>query len=145
MPKTNAEGIALIQSFESCRLEAYPDPATGGDPWTNGWGHTGPEVKPGTVITQEQADETFLRDLSRFEQAVQDCCAVNLTSNQFSALVSFEYNTGALAHSTLMRLVNAGNFAAAADQFSHWVWANGKVMPGLVRRRAAERALFLKP
>ena len=144
MPKTNPEGIALIKSFESCRLEAYPDPGTGGEPITIGWGHTG-GVKLGETCTQEQADAWFDSDLGKFERIVNDLCAIPLNSNQFSALVSFEYNTGSLGTSTLMRLVNAGHFVEAKEQFGLWVWAGGKVMPGLVRRRAAEAALFAKP
>ncbi len=143
MPNINAAGLALVKSFEGCRLTAYPDPGTGGEPYTIGYGHTG-GVTPDETITQEQADALLAEDLQKFEQGVNGLCARPLTSNQFSALVSFAYNVGlgALAGSTLMRLVNAGNFKEAAAQFSSWVYAGGQAMEGLVRRRAAEAALF---
>jgi len=144
MPKTNAAGIALIKSFESCRLTAYPDPGTGGDPWTIGWGHTGSDVRRGVTITQDRADALLAADLAKFEAAVNSMCSLPLTSNQFSALVSFAYNAGpdALRKSTLMRLVNSGDFHGAAQQFGLWTHSGSVVMPGLVRRRAAEAALF---
>lgn len=157
MPKCNAEGLALIKSFEGCHLNAYPDPGSeraktghgSGDPWTIGYGQTGSiDGKPvveGLEITQKEADDAFADSLVKFEQEVNDLCAISINSNQFSALVSFQYNTGALGQSTLMRLVNAGNFKAAASQFAHWVYADGVVLPGLVRRRAAEAKLFLQP
>jgi len=143
VPTTNAAGIALIKEFEGCRLQAYPDPATGGDPWTIGYGHTA-GVEPGQTVTQAQADAFLISDLRMFEQQVAALVQVVLTPNQFSALVSFQYNTGALDGSTLLALLNQQQFAAAADQFGRWVYANGQVMPGLVRRRAAEKALFLR-
>lgn len=150
MPPINNAALAIIKSFEGDVLHVYNDPATGGAPLTAGYGHTGPEVDAlglGAPITQEHADAWLASDLARFEQGVNDLCAVDLTLNQFSALVSFAYNVGlcALAESTLMRLVNAGHFSAAADQFGLWVWGAGRVMPGLVRRRAAEKALFVTP
>lgn len=145
MPKVNAAGLALIKSFEGCELSAYPDPGSGGDPWTIGYGHTGPEVHEGLTITQAQADAYLEADLEGFESCVNDAVDRDLTPNQFSALVSFAYNEGcgALSGSTLMKLVNEGNFAGAANEFGQWIYAGGKVLPGLVRRRAAERDLFL--
>jgi lysozyme len=147
MPKINAAGLALIKSFEGCELTAYPDPGTGGDPWTIGYGHTGPDVQPGLTITQARATQLLEQDLQKFEQGVNGMIARSLTSNQFSALVSFAYNVGlgALQSSTLLRLVNAGDFSGAAAQFGKWVNGGSGPLPGLVRRRAAEAALFLKP
>jgi GH24 family phage-related lysozyme (muramidase) len=155
MAQVNAAGLSLIENFEGLRLTAYPDPGTGGAPWTVGFGHTGSceaigidhAVEQGMTITQEQADKLLAADLEVFENGVNELVARNLTPNQFSALVSFAYNVGLgnLADSTLLRLVNAGNFKEAAAQFSHWVYADGVVLPGLVRRRAAEAALFLQP
>lgn len=146
MPLINAAGLALIKEFEGCELTAYPDPGTGGDPWTIGFGHTG-GVEPGQTISQEQADDFLEQDLLHFEKGVNGLVNRNLTSNQFSALVSFAYNVGlgALAESTLMRLVNQGDFTDAAEQFGEWVNGGNGPLPGLVRRRAAERALFLTP
>lgn len=149
--KTGAKGQALIKSFESCKLKAYPDPKTGGAPWTIGWGHTGPEVKPGLVWTQAQADAAFLSDLAVFERDVTSLVKVPLTQNQFDALVSFAYNVGSdidaddnaegLGDSTLLKKLNAGDYAGAADEFLKW--RKPINLPGILRRRKAERALFL--
>ena len=141
-----AAGLALLKSFEGCKLAAYPDPGTGGEPWTIGWGHTG-GVKRGDTCTQAQADAWLLQDLDRFEQAVERLVSVTLTQNQFDALVSFAYNCGqgSLQTSTLLRKLLAGDYAGAQQQFSRWNRANGKEMPGLTRRRAAEAELFGQP
>jgi lysozyme len=145
--QVSANGIALTKSFESCRLAAYPDPGSGGQPWTCGWGSTGPDVHQGTVWTQAQADARLAEDLACAAQAVNGLARVVLTQNQFDALCDFTYNVGAgnFRSSTLLRLLNAGDIQGAADQFGKWIVAGSQIMPGLVRRRAAERALFLKP
>lgn len=146
MPRRiNKEGFALIRNFEGLRLKAYPDPGTGGDPWTIGYGHTGPDVKKGLVITVERADDLLMADLSRFERCVADNCGT-ATDNQFSAMVSLCFNIGcgAFEESTLLRLHRAGKYDAAAAQFDKWVRGGGRVLPGLVKRRAAERALYSK-
>lgn len=142
--KTSAKGIALIKSAEGLRLEAYPDPGTDGPPWTIGYGSTS-GVTPDSVITEAQAERMLGEDLVRFERAVERQVIVPLDQGQFDALVSFTYNVGeaSFAESTLLHRLNAGDAAGAADQFSRWVSAGGKVLPGLVKRRAAERALFL--
>ena len=141
----NDAGVRLVQEFEGCKLEAYPDPGTGGEPWTIGFGSTGPDIGPGTVWTQEEADARFVDDLTKFGDGVDRLVRVPLTDNQFAALVSFAYNVGlgALAGSTLLRKLNAGDYQGAADQLPRWNKAGGRVLPGLVRRRAAERDLFL--
>lgn len=138
-------GVALTRSMEGCALTAYPDPASGGAPFTCGFGHTGPDVKPGMTITQAQADAWLEYDLARAAQVVNSLVHVYLNQNQFDALCDFVLNVGAgnFRSSTLLRLLSAGNFAAAADQFARWTQAAGKTMPGLVKRRAAERALFV--
>lgn len=144
--RCNAAGRALIQRYESCRLEAYPDPGTGGDPWTIGWGETGPGIVRGLKWSQEYADHRFELSLSKRERTVERLVSVPLTDNEFSALVSFEYNTGALAGSTLLRKLNAGEPALeVAEEFRKWIFAGGRVMNGLIRRRSAERDLFLTP
>ncbi len=143
--KISPNGIAVLHYFESCRLEAYPDPATGAAPWTIGWGHTGADVRPGLKWTQDKADAVFLDDLKRFEFAVGPGLLVRKpTQGQFDALVCFAYNCGArsLKSSTLLRLFNSGDTAGAQAQFSKWNKAAGKEMRGLTRRRAAEAALF---
>ncbi|NJR65394.1 MAG: lysozyme [Leptolyngbyaceae cyanobacterium CRU_2_3] len=139
--KTSAKGVSLIKSFEGLRLDAYLDPV---GIWTIGYGTT-KGIKAGMRITEAQA-ETYLReDLQRFEQAVQDNVKVSLSSDQFSALVSFTYNVGegALASSTLLRLLNQGDYQGAADQLLRWNKGDGQELPGLTRRRKAERAMFL--
>jgi lysozyme len=142
MRRINKAGVDLIQQFEGLRLKAYPDPATGGEPWTIGFGHTG-GVKPGDVITREQADQFLFNDLRRFEQAVDHLCHY-CTDNQFAALVAFAFNVGVenLRQSTLRRLHNERKYELAQQQFSRWNKANRKVMAGLTRRRAAEAALY---
>lgn len=136
---------ALAKRFEGCRLTAYPDPATGGAPWTIGYGATGSDVGPGTVWTQAQADEDLQDRLIILGNQIDVLVSVALTPNQKAALVDFAYNlgVGALKSSTLLHLLDQGSYAAAADQFPLWVRAAGKVMQGLVVRRSAERTLFL--
>jgi lysozyme len=142
--RISAKGIALVKRFEGCRLAAYPDPGTGGDPWTIGWGATGKGIGPDTVWTQAQADVRLEADLARHAANVLLAIGKAPTSqHQFDALVSFHYNTGAIAKATLTRLHIAGDHAGAAQQFARWVHAGGKVLAGLVRRREAEAALYL--
>ena len=141
--KTSEKGIDLIKSFETLQLAAYPDPGTGGEPWTIGWGHTG-GVKQGDTCTEEEAEEWIRSDLEKFERCVDRYVEVEITQEQFDALVCFTFNVGcgSLQSSTLLKLINAGNFEAAAQQFGRWNKANGKVLAGLTRRRDAERQLF---
>lgn len=147
--QTSHEGIALIKGFEGCRLTAYPDPGTGGAPWTIGYGWTHPidgkPVKPGMTIDQETADRLLKTWLVSYENDVLKLVRVKLTKGQFDALVSFAYNVGsrALSTSTLLKKLNAGDIKGAADEFLRWNKAGGKVLNGLTRRREAERALFL--
>lgn len=137
-------GLALIKGFEGLRLEAYPDPATGGEPWTIGYGHTG-EVKQGDVITEEEAESLLRQDVAQFEMCVNGALQVNVTQGQFDALVSLAYNIGCrnLRNSTLMAKLNAGDDVGASAEFLRWNRAAGKVMAGLTRRREAERDLFM--
>lgn len=143
--RVSPRGMQLTRLSEGCNLHSYPDPASGGAPFTCGYGHTGQDVKPGMTITQAQADAWLECDLARAAQVVNSLVHVYLNQNQFDALCDFVLNVGAgnFRSSTLLRLLNAGNFAAAADQFARWTQAAGKTMPGLVKRRAAERALFV--
>ncbi|KNC16744.1 lysozyme [Pseudomonas sp. RIT-PI-a] len=142
--KTSPKGIALIKSAEGLRLKAYPDPGTGGLPWTIGYGSTS-GVTRNMVITEAQAEQMLAADLVRFERIVERLVRVPLNQGQFDALVSFTYNVGEgnFTKSTLLRKLNAGDTPGGAEQFSRWVNAGGKVLPGLVNRRAAERGLFL--
>lgn len=134
----------LVKRFEGCRLEAYPDPATGGDPWTVGWGHTGPEVHKGLTISQDIADAYLLKDLTHVADTLNHVLEIEPTQAQFDALCSFVFNIGAanFVKSTLLRKLNAGDVLGAAMEFPKWRNAAGRVMPGLVTRRAAEQALF---
>lgn len=146
--------VALTKRFEGCRLTAYPDPATGGAPWTIGWGHTF-GVRQGMVIDQAQADAWLELDLANAASVVSGAVKSALTQNQFDALVDFTYNVGpglvghrdgfvwlkAGGHSTMLRYLNAGAYALAAEEFPKW---NKPPLVGLVARRLAERELFLK-
>ena len=144
------EGVALIKRFEGCakvrsdgRVEAYPDPGTGGAPWTIGWGATGPGIEKGTVWTQNACDARLEADLERYARQVSAALGDAPTSQlQFDALVSFHYNTGAISSATLTRKHRAGDFEGAAEEFARWCYAGGRVMRGLARRRAAEAALY---
>lgn len=146
---TSEKGIRLIKQFEGCRLTAYPDPGTGGAPWTIGFGWTHPvdgkPVRPGMTIDQATADRLLKTGLVGYENDVLKVARVKLTQGQFDALVSFAYNVGsrALSTSTLLKKLNAGDITGAADEFLRWNKAGGKVLNGLTHRREAERALFL--
>jgi lysozyme len=143
----NEEGIALIKLFEGLRLEAYQDVA---GVWTIGYGHT-KTAKKGMTISEREAEALLREDVREAEQAVTRLVKAPLNENEFSALVSFVFNIGegAFARSTALRRLNAGDRegAAAAIELFNKATINGKkqTIPGLVRRRAAEKALFLKP
>lgn len=143
----NDAGLELIKTFEGCRLRAYPDPGTGGAPITIGYGATGSEIHLGLIWTQDQADARLVEDVERFCEAVEEALTVDVSENEFAAMVCLAFNIGAAAFrkSTLLRLVNEGDMAGAAEQFLRWNRAGGRVMEGLTRRRTAERALFLAP
>ena len=135
-------GLALIKQFEGCKLTAYKCPA---GIWTIGYGSTGPHVHPGLTITQAEAGALLAKDLARFEAGVEQA-APGASDNQFAALVAFAFNLGlgALTGSTLLKKHKAGDYAGAQAEFGKWVKAGGKVLPGLVKRRAAEAALYGK-
>jgi lysozyme len=135
------KGLALTEQFEGCRLTAYQDQV---GVWTIGYGHTGPEICAGMAITLEQAEALLAKDVSNAAAFVNRVVMVEVTQEEFDALVDFVFNLGAgsFAQSTLLRVLNAGNFAAAATQFALWDRAGGSVVAGLLRRRQAETALF---
>ncbi len=154
--------VDLVKQAEGLRLTAYPDPASGGAPWTIGYGHTGPEVRHGLTITKERAEELLRADLEQAAAIVDRVVAAPLTDAQRGALVSFVFNVGAGRAkrgndsgkdgfvtlktgkpSTLLVKLNVGDTAGAAAEFAKWTRGAGQVMPGLVKRRAAETALFL--
>ena len=146
--------VELTKRFEGCRLTAYPDPNTGGAPWTIGWGHTF-GVKPGMKIDQPQADAWLEQDLTNAAEVVALWVKSALMQPQFDALVDFVFNVGpgmvghrdgfvwlkVGGHSTILRLLNVGAYAAASDEFPKW---HLPPLPGIIARRAAERALFLQ-
>lgn len=140
--RTSPAGLDLIKEFEGLELTAYPDPGSGGDPYTIGYGHTGSDVYPGLVINIAFAEKLLEADLEKFENAVNDLIDVKLSQSEFDALVSFTYNTGtgALKESTLRRRLNAGEEKCPVFQQELPRWVNGAngPMPGLVRRREAE-------
>lgn len=134
------DGMHLTESFESCRLTAYQDSV--GVP-TIGWGHTS-GVKLGMTCTQEQADQWLQQDVQSAVNAVNTMVKVQLTQQEFDALVDFTFNLGSgnLQHSTLLRLLNTGDYSAAAAEFDKWDRAGGQVMAGLLRRRQSEEDMF---
>lgn len=142
-----AYAVALIKRWEGCELKAYPDPGTGGDPWTIGWGSTGPGIKKGVVWTQAQADDRLALDVGRFMRGVSSVIKVKVSDSELGALTSLAYNIGigAFRGSTLLRLFNAGDKEGAAKQFGRWNKADGRVMKGLVSRRSDERSVFERP
>jgi lysozyme len=144
--------ISLVKQFEGCAKRqadgsfvAYPDPGTGGDPWTIGWGSTGADIKQGAIWTQQQCDDRLAKDVAAFATKVSAAIGTApTTQNQFDALVCFAYNVGVgnLQASTLLKLHKAGNYKGAQAEFARWNKAAGKVLPGLIKRRAAEAALY---
>jgi lysozyme len=140
--KISQKGLAVIKQFEGLRLTAYKCPA---GVLTIGYGSTGAHVKHGMTIIEQEAERLLLDDISRFEVGVQEVIKQPLTQGQFDGLVSFSFNVGlgALRESTLAAKLKSGDVAGAANEFTRWNKAGGKVLPGLVKRREAERALFV--
>lgn len=147
--KTSSAGLNIIKKWEGIRLVAYADPATGGEPYTIGYGHTSragpPPVKPGMRISSKEAISILQTDLNVFENGVSNLLKRPATQAQFDAMVSLTYNIGLgnFKKSTVLRKFNAGDFSGAAEAFMLFVKANGKVMQGLINRRNEERELFL--
>ena len=138
--KTGTKGIELIKHFEGCELEAYKCAA---GVWTIGYGHI-KGVTPESVITQEQAEQMLVEELNEYEGYINNMVTMPLSQNQFDALVSWVYNLGGgnLKASTLLKVVNSGEFNGVPEQIMRWNKAGGKVLEGLTRRRQAEADLF---
>jgi lysozyme len=138
--RTGDEGIALIRHFEGCRLDAYLCPA---GVWTIGYGHT-KGVKEGETIDQEAAEAFLIEDLEEFEGYVTEMVEVPLSQSQFDALVSWTFNLGPgnLERSTLLAKLNQGEYTDVPFEIKRWTRAGGVILPGLVKRRDAEAALF---
>lgn len=148
----NEAGLDILKRYEGCRLQSYDD--ANGNPLylgdvpkgiaTIGFG-TILDVKAGDRITQAEADAFLRRDLTKFEHIVDSLITVDLNENQFSALVCLAYNCGsAPLKKTLGTLLNEGKYSDAAEEFTKWNKYHGQVSNGLVKRRAAERELFLR-
>lgn len=140
--RTNEAGVALIKEYEGLRLKAYRCPS---QVWTIGYGHTR-TVRPGMVITEEEADDLLKDDLRKCERAVSSALKVDVSDNQYAALVSFTFNVGSgnLKSSTLLRLLNRGWFEQVPVQLLRWNKSKGEALGGLNRRRAAEGQLWQK-
>jgi lysozyme len=149
--KISQAGIDLIKKHEGCRLKAYPDPGTGGEPWTIGYGTTSGagvgKISKGMTISQAQAESMLVRSLMDYELGVIHALTRQPTQNQFDAMVSLAYNIGVgrFKTSSVVRFFNAGFPDKAAAAFLMWTKAGGRKLPGLVTRRNAEHDLFLKP
>lgn len=128
----------LVKSFEGCELEAYQDL---GGVWTVGYGHTA-GVYRGMVIDQARAEELLEQDLAATAIYVNGALHVPVSQPQFDALVSFAFNVKGWRGSTLLKLVNASKYAAAAEEFPKWDHVGRTEVAGLERRRLAEKALF---
>ena len=139
--KTGSKGIDLIKHFEGCELEAYKCPA---GVWTIGYGHI-KGVKEGMTITEHQAEEMLKSELNEYEGYINNLVTAELNQNQFDAMVSWVYNLGGgnLKASTLLKVLNAGDYAGVPAQMMRWNKAGGKVLEGLTRRRQAEADLFV--
>lgn len=139
--------VQLSKKFEGCSLTAYPDAGLGWKVPTIGYGATGPSIIEGTVWSQSQADEDLINRMTTIGGDIDSVVTVSINENQKAALCDFIYNIGlhAFEESTLLRLLNAGNYSAAAAQFSRWVYQRGQILPGLVARRNQEAALFNTP
>lgn len=146
----NRETIEHVKRWEGLKLTAYPDPGSrDGNPYTVGFGHTSDgfmKVYRGLSITVAQAEAALEYDLNETAAKVDELVKVELSDNQFGALVSFAFNVGttAFAKSTLLRKLNKGDYAAVPAELARWTFNDGKPMKGLVNRRAAEAGLWAK-
>lgn len=137
------KAVNLIKKWESLRLVAYPDPGSGGEPWTIGWGHTH-DVYQGQQVTEQDAEIFFAEDLTEVVEQLEEL-NLSLTENQLNALASFVFNVGIskFKNSTMLKLISQGKIEDAANEFDRWIHANGKKLNGLIKRRFEEKQLFL--
>lgn len=136
-------GLTIIKRWEQCRLRAFipiPD-----DPWTVGWGATGPGIDSSTRWTQEEADADLSNRVSILASQLRGAIKLVCTDNQLGAIISLAYNEGihTIIESTLLKKFNAGDIQGAADEFLRWNMAHGKIVKGLENRRRDERNVFL--
>ena len=146
--KVSDKCVNMIKHHEGFVRKPYQDPI---GLWTVGVGHligdgkSLPKEWKGKVLSDEEVDELLFEDLERFEIGVERLTKVYLSQGQFDALVSFSFNVGLgnLQSSTLRAKLNRGDYEGASNEFPKWRRAGGKILPGLVKRRADEKALFL--
>ncbi len=138
--KCSQEGLELIKKFEGCKLKSYKCPA---GVWTIGYGHT-EDIKEGDIVSPEEANKLLRADVFKFEEYVTDNVIVNLTQNQFDALVAWTFNLGVgnLRNSTMLKKLNNADYTSVPFEMKRWNKAGGKTLDGLVRRRQAESLLF---
>ena len=138
--KCSQEGLELIKKFEGCKLKSYKCPA---GVWTIGYGHT-EDIKEGDIVSPEEANKLLRADVFKFEEYVTDNVIVNLTQNQFDALVAWTFNLGVgnLRNSTMLKKLNNADYTSVPFEMKRWNKAAGKTLDGLVRRRQAESLLF---
>ena len=148
--RCSIKGREMIKSFEELSLKAYHGKCDRAGVYTIGWGHT-KGVKPGDVITRQQAEKFFNDDLEPVEKTLNADLVTGrprplVNQNQFDALCSFVFNEGAghYLDSTLRRKIRQGDLIGAAGEFKRWIYSNHKIAPGLITRRDAERRLFLQ-
>ena len=143
--KTSSKGIDFIKSFETLQLKAYKAVPTERY-YTIGYGHCGPDVKPGSSITEAEAEQMLAEDIADFEQCVSRSTAGwNLKQCQFDALVSLAFNVGvnAFRNSTLLKMIKQGaSEYVIRNEFGRWCHSGGRVLKGLQRRRQAEADMF---
>lgn len=144
MMEANDIGIALCKKWEGCQLKAYPDPVSGGDPWTIGYGATGPLIREGVEWTQQQADEDLTDRVDDMAGRLFPHVVVHATDNQLGAMLSLAYNVGvnAILNSTLLAKLNSGDTNGAGNEFVRWDMAGGHEVQGLLNRRKDERRVF---
>ena len=138
--KCSQEGLELIKKFEGCKLKSYKCPA---GVWTIGYGHT-EDIKEGDIVSPEEANKLLRADVFKFEEYVDDNVMVELTQNQFDALVAWTFNLGVgnLRNSTMLKKLNNADYTSVPFEMKRWNKAGGKTLDGLVRRRQAESLLF---
>jgi lysozyme len=138
--KISQEGLSLIKKFEGCELEAYKCAA---GVWTIGYGST-KGVKEGDTLTKEETDNLLLHEMDEYEGYVLEAVEMPLSQHQFDAIVSWTFNLGPsnLKASTMLKVLNKGNYEDVPAQIKRWNKAGGKVLEGLIRRREAEALLF---
>lgn len=144
MKSISKAGIELIKAHEGLRLKAYRCPA---NVLTIGYGHTGEDVYEGKIITELEAENLLVADIVKFSRGVRNFVRSSINQNQFDSLVSFAYNVGLgnFRSSTLLKKVNKNPNDPSIDfEFKKWVWAKGKKLPGLIKRREEESNLYFK-